>query len=217
MTNASAVYREGRMRKRRLGCLISSALALLLLAFLVMIRALWLPLIGGYLIVADPLRPADAVVPLGGGERGRVTQAAALYRQGYAGWLVTTDSELDLPGVRDTWADLVRREAIWQGTPDERIVAAPGIVKTTYAEAQAVRRLALARGWRSLIVVTDPYHTRRARMIFRDVFRDTGVLLIVRPAEDTRYRADAWWRSEDGQRETWTEYLKTLLYGVGYR
>ena len=75
-----------------------------------------------------------------------MTQAAALYRQGYARWLIAKGSELDLPGIRDALADLVRREAIWQGTPEERIVAAPGIVKTAYAEAQAVRRLRLARG-----------------------------------------------------------------------
>jgi len=141
----------------------------------------------------------------------------ALVRQGDARWLIATDSELDLPGIRDSWAGLVRREAIWQGTPEARIVDAPGIVTTTYAEALAVRRLALARGWRSLIVVTDPYHTRRARMIFRNVFRDAGVQFIVRPADGAAYRADAWWRTEDGLRETWTEYLKTLLYGVGYR
>ena len=45
------------MRKRRLGCGAGSALALLLLALLVALRGLWLPLIGGALIVADPLRP----------------------------------------------------------------------------------------------------------------------------------------------------------------
>jgi len=151
------------MRKRRLGCGVGCALALLLLALLVVIRGLGLPLIGGALIVADPLRPADAVVPLGGGEPG-------LVRQGDARWLIVTDSEIDLPGIHDSWADLVRREAIWQGTPEARSVAAPDIVTTTYNEAQAVRRLVLARGWRTLLVLTDPYHTRRARLVFRDVF-----------------------------------------------
>ena len=83
------------MRKRRLGCGAGSALALLLLALLVAFRGLGLPLIGGALIVADPLRPADAVVPLGGGEPG-------LVRQGDARWLIVTDSEIDLPGIRDS-------------------------------------------------------------------------------------------------------------------
>jgi hypothetical protein len=54
-------------------------------------------------------------------------------------------------------------------------------------------------------------------MIFRDVFQDSGVQVIVRPADGATYRADTWWRTEDGLRETWTEYLKTLLYEVGYR
>ena len=99
-----------------------------------------------------------------------MTQAVTLVRQGDARWLIVTDSEIDLPGIHDSWADLVRREAIWQGTPEARSVAAPDIVTTTYNEAQAVRRLVLARGWRTLLVLTDPYHTRRARLVFRDVF-----------------------------------------------
>ena len=140
-------------RLGRMGCLIGGALGLFLLALLILARALWLPLFGGFLIVADPLQPADAVAPLGGGGRERVIQAAALVRQGVASWLIATDSQVDLPGLRDSWADLTWPEAIWQGTPEARIVAAPGIVTTT-EEAQALRRLALERGWRSLIVIT---------------------------------------------------------------
>jgi hypothetical protein len=29
-------------------------------------------------------------------------------------------------------------------------------------------------------VVTDPFHTRRARMAFQDVFRGTGIWVLVR-------------------------------------
>ena len=63
-----------------MGCRIGCALVLLLVALLVALRGLWLPLIGGALIVADPLQPADAVVPLGDGERGLKT---LLYGVGY--------------------------------------------------------------------------------------------------------------------------------------
>lgn len=195
-------------RKHRLIPLFALALAVLLIS-----RSLWLPPIGGFLIVADPLQRADAVVPLGGGERDRVAQAAALVRDGCAGWLVTTNVELDLPGIRDSWAGLVRREALWQGVAAERIVDAPGLVTTTCNEAQAVAGLARARGWRSVIVVTDPLHTRRARVIFREVFRDVGVQVVVRGVKGARYRADTWWRTEEGLRYAWTEYLK-LVYAV---
>lgn len=180
---------------------------------LLLARALWLPAIGGLLIVSDPLARADAVVPLGGGERDRVTQAAGLVVDGYAGWLVTTDVELDLPGIRDSWPTLVRREAAWQGVPAERVVDAPGLVTTTYGEALALRGLMLDRGWRSLIVVTDPLHTRRARLIFRDVLGEAGLRVIVQGVADAPYTAQTWWRSEEGLRYAWTEYLK-LVYTV---
>jgi len=179
-------------------------------------RSLWLPLIGDFLTVADPLQPADAVVALAGGQA-RVVYAAQLFEQGYAGWFVATNMPLNVPGVRASYGELVQQEAIWQGVPEERILTAPGTVETTYEEAITVRQLAHEQGWRCLIVVTDPSHTRRARMAFRDVFRDTGIAVIVRPVNEHWYRADSWWRSRDGLRETWTEYLKLLLYVVGYR
>jgi len=156
-------------------------------------------------------------VPLGGGGVGRVAQAAALLEGGYATWLVATDAEIDLPGIRDSYSELVRQEAQWQGVAPERILMAPGVVETTYEEALAVRALAQEQGWTSLLVVTDPYHTRRARLTFRDVFRGTGVAMAVRPVEETPYDPEAWWRSVDGLRETWTEYAKLALYLLGYR
>ncbi|MGA9349499.1 MAG: ElyC/SanA/YdcF family protein [Anaerolineae bacterium] len=81
----------------------------------------------------------------------------------------------------------------------------------------AVHQLAREQGGCSLIVVTDPFHTRRARMAFRDAFRGTGITVMVRPVNESKYRPDSWWQTRDGLRETWTEYLKLLLYVVGYR
>jgi len=209
---SSAQARPGRARPR-LGAAARLGLVVLLLG---VTHALWLPAIGGFLIIADPLRPADALVPLGGGSV-RVVEAARLYARGYATWLVTANMPLDAPGIRETYGELVRREAIWQGVPAERIVIAPGVVETTYQEALAIRQAALQRGWRSLIAVTDPYHARRTRMCFQSAFRGTGITIIVRPVEHSGYRADSWWRTQDGLRDTWTEYLKLALYLVGYR
>jgi len=155
-------------------------------------------------------------VPLGGGGVGRVAQAAALVEDGYATWLLATDAEIDLPGIRDSYSELVRQEAQWQGVAPERILMARGVVQTTCDEALAVRTLAQEQGWRSLLIVTDPFHTRRARLTFRTVFRGTGITVAVRPVESAEYDPEAWWRSADGLRETWTEYAKLALYLLGY-
>lgn len=193
------------------------ALLLGVAAVLAATHALWLPAIGRFLVVSDPLAPADAILPLGGAGRTRTEAAARLYAQGWATWFVVTDMPLNLPGVRERYADLVQREAVWNGVPELRIVQAPGLHRTTYSEALALRQLMTDRGWRTLIIVTDPYHTRRARMSFRDAFRGTDLTVTVYALEGSWWKPNAWWRDGDSLRETWTEYLKLLLYVLGYK
>ncbi len=194
----------------------AAVLVVIAITLILASHQLWLPLIGGFLVVSDPLQPADALLPLAGGQE-RVVYAAELFNQGYADWLIATDMPLNVPGVRESYGELVKREATWQGVPEERILAAPGTAETTYQEALAVRQLAEERGLRSLIVVTDPFHTRRARMAFREAFRDSGIAVTVRPVNESEYHPDSWWQTRDGLRETWTEYVKLVLYVVGYR
>ena len=201
----------------RRGCAVFGLAGLGFVIVAILAHSLWLPLPGRFLVVADPLQPADAVVPLGGGFANRVVQAATLLKDGYATWLVTADDELYLPGIRDSYGELVRREAQWQGVSGDRIIVMPGEVETTYEEALALRTLAQEQGWTSLLVVTDPYHTRRARLTFDEVFRGTGVAVGVRPAEKSAYHPEAWWRDADDLRNTWTEYAKLATYFLGYR
>lgn len=186
---------------------------LLVLAFLT--RELWLPLPARFLTVEDPLQPADAVVPLAGGGQ-RALYAAQLLQDGYAGWFVATSMPLNIPAIRATYGELVREEAIAHGVSEDRILIAPGTVTTTWEEALAVRRLVDRQGWHSLLVVTDPLHTRRAGLCFRQAFRDTDVAIVIRAVEGSWYDPEAWWKSTDSLRETWTEYLKLLLHNLGY-
>ena len=198
------------------GCLLAVAVAvpLLLVAFLA--RQWWLPLPARFLLVEDPLRSADALVPLAGSGQ-RAPYAARLLQEGYAEWFVATSMPLNIPGIRETYGELVRKEAILQGVPEERILIAPRTVKITWEEALAVRHLVDEQGWDSLLVLTDPMHTRRARLCFQEAFRDTSVAISVRAIEESWYDPEAWWLSTDGLRDTWTEYLKLALHLVGYR
>jgi uncharacterized SAM-binding protein YcdF (DUF218 family) len=190
-------------------------LLLLLLLALFSGRGRWLPAVGRFLVVADPLAPAAAVVPLAGSGY-RVVYAAELFNQGYAAWFVATDMPINMPGIAEPYSGLVKREAIRQGVPETSIFIAEEQVRTTYAEARAVRHLAESQGWQSLLLVTSASHTRRARLIFRQVFHDSDIRLTVRPVVVRQCGGSDWWQTEDGLRETWTEYVKLLLYLAGY-
>jgi uncharacterized SAM-binding protein YcdF (DUF218 family) len=171
-----------------------------------------------FLIVADSLQSADAIVPLGGeAAQERLIHAAKLFKEGYAQSFIIVNEDIKLPGIRTEYNELVKREAIWQGVSSESIVFAPSIVTSTVDEALSVRQLAETEGFRSLIVVTSPFHTRRTRRIFGDAFRETGITITVRPVVGHWYKADSWWKSQEGLQTTWTESLKFLLYLGGYR
>lgn len=205
------------MRKPGRGCLAVALAFVALAALAILGRRLWLPAVGRALVVADPLpAAADAVVPLAGGDE-RSVYAARLFLAGHAAWYAAANMDLNLPGVRASYAELVRQEAVWQGVPAERVVLVPGTVATTCQEAEAVAGLARERGWRSLLVVTDPFHTRRARLCFRQALEGSGIVVAVRPVEPSWYDPESWWRTVDGQRDTWTEYLKLALHAAGYR
>jgi uncharacterized SAM-binding protein YcdF (DUF218 family) len=195
--------------------IVAAALVLLLL-LLALAHPFWLSLIGRFLIVREPLQRADALVPLAGNVE-RVEYAAELFEQGFAESFVATNMPHKTPGVRESYSELVAREASWHGVPASAIVQATTVVSTTYQEALVVRDLAQQHEWQSLLVVTSPSHTRRARYIFRDVFHNTGIRIHMRAVADHWYTPDSWWRRQDGLRATWTEYLKFVMYLIGYR
>jgi len=88
-------------------------------------------------------------------------------------------------------------------------------VSNTVDEAKAVRDLTDERTWDSLIVITDPFHALRTRIIFRDIFRDTSVSIQVRTVADHWYQANGWWKTTEGVNLTIQEYLKIILYYFG--
>lgn len=178
---------------------------------------LWLPFIASILVVTDPLpaQPADAVIPLAG-DRVRVWYSAELFRQQHATWFALTNMWIDSTSPPLQYADSVQEQAKTFGVPTDRILVAPEHVASTYAEALRIRQLAHAQEWRSLIIVTSPVHTRRARMILREVFHDSDIQLVVRPVQGHWYTADTWWKYPVARHEIGSEYLKLALYLAGY-
>lgn len=135
----------------------------------------------------DALRPAPAVVvlsayvhqdgSLSGQAQDRLLQGYALLRQGYAQEMVLTDST-DYHGSQ---VPAVRRQMRLLGLDYPVDVA--GSVRDTHDEALAVARLARARGWRRVLLVTHPWHMRRAAA----VFEKAGLNVIRSPCAEGEY------------------------------
>jgi uncharacterized SAM-binding protein YcdF (DUF218 family) len=203
----------------------AAALALLLAAALVggwAARERLLAAVGGFLVAVDPPAKADALLVLSGEVAERAREAADLHREGWARTVVLTTPELhraeielrDL-GIRIPEEHDVAREVLLHlGVPPGEILRVPEAVDSTEAEALAARAFARARGWRRVIVVTSPYHTRRARSLFREVFGKAGIEVRVVASRHARFRPATWWRDRYAVRLLVIEYEKLLFYAL---
>jgi len=177
----------------------------------------WLRAMAGFLIVeASPLGPVDAIVVLGGGqpEGTREARAAEIYRRGLAPTVVTTGGPV-LGEARATYADFSVQRLVRRGVPRESVVAT-NVGDSTVTDAQGARVLAERNGWRSLIVVTDSWHSRRARMAFDFVFAGSPIAIAHAPATSPRFAPDAWWLDEASALFVLSEYAKLAAFLIGY-
>jgi uncharacterized SAM-binding protein YcdF (DUF218 family) len=171
-------------------------------------------------IIADsqPTK-ADAIVLLAGGEPGRAWGAADLYLQKLAPYIVLTREppgpdaiELRKRGIElTTGFDMNTRILRGLGVPQDAITRLDPFVNDTFDEITRVRELAQQRGWKSLVIVTSNYHTRRSRLVARYVLNSDINFTVVGSGHGGLNR-DSWWQSRDGVRTFLIEFEKLVAY-----
>lgn len=179
----------------------------------------------GWLVVREGLPRADALAVLAGSATyvERAQRAAELYHEGRAPRVLLTNDGLSGGYSADDdrnplFVERAARELRAAGVPDEAVEVVPETVSSTYEEAVRLRAHAEARGYRSLLVVTSGYQSRRALWTFKRVFEGGGTRVGVEPVEPGRQtpRAYAWWLHPLGWRLVPGEYAKLIYYRLHY-
>ncbi|MFZ9937820.1 MAG: YdcF family protein [Luteolibacter sp.] len=156
------------MRRKRL--LISLAAVALLLVTLYLGRAPILRAAADLWIIDQAPVRADVIIIPGGGLQNRPAAAARLFHRGFAPEIlifrVKPNPATDR-GLVPTEQEITRSLLIAEGVPAAAIVEIGRDVASTWDEALAVRDWAAAHHPRSILVTTEPFHTRRARWTFR--------------------------------------------------
>jgi len=168
-------------------------------------------------VIADPIDDADAAVILSGGELERVTTAAILYHQQKVSSVILTETGNTLRDLKEPYTKLLKEQLRKENVPDNAVLITEGIATSTFSEAHAVKDLLYKVDMSSVIVVTDPYHTFRTRMIFREVFASSQKTFRIIPADDHWYHSTTWFFSKRGWETTSLEYLKIIGYFLGYK
>lgn len=163
--------------------------------------------LGNFLIVKAELQPADLIHVLGG-PRDRPKYALRLFEQGYSEKLLFTGREI---------APCYKGYAIWRGVPPENLINFESIAQNTYGEAQELKQI-LERepAVRSIILVSSPYHLRRARWTFKTVLGNSIKLQFAPVPFELSYEKQRWWADSLSRQMVVGEYLKLLFYYVRY-
>ena len=196
--------------------------ALVVIALVVVGHAPVLRLIGRALVVEDPVAKADAIVVVAGGTPSREEAAARLFREGLAPDVVLSNQftpdrvrQLITMGARRFDYQGESRVVLEQrGVPAQAIVALSQPVKTTEAELKVVGEAARSRGWRRVILVTSPQHSRRVKLVWsRQAPAD--IESIVRIAQDDDFLDGDWWRKRREAEAILHEYLGLAAIYLG--
>jgi uncharacterized SAM-binding protein YcdF (DUF218 family) len=178
------------------------ALVLLLALAFVGSLAYWgLSGIPSWLVVADPLAQAQAIVVLGGERPFRAMEAAALYQQGWAPevWLTRArapaeEAALARSGIEVAGSESLNRQVLERlGVPTDAIRVLDEGVQNTVQEVQLIARALGRMGGNRVILVTSKPHSRRVRATWRSLVGDAPQA-VVRYATEDPYDPARWWQ-----------------------
>lgn len=177
----------------------------------VLLAGYWLP------VDAEP-KQADAIICLGGSPT-RAFYSADLYNQGYAPkvYISRVYRQPELRMLDELGVFFPRQEDLYmqillkKGVPKEGIVLFGDGNISTVEEAEVIRRL-MGPEPRTLLIVTSPFHTRRAGYVYTDQLPEYDVTVLGSPYEPLPKR---WWAYQNSAMQVVTELAKIVYYKLG--
>jgi uncharacterized SAM-binding protein YcdF (DUF218 family) len=164
-------------------------------------------------------RPADYVMVLGGGVTTRPFAAALLVKRHLAREVLVPRQWNDAEAVHWTVPpeqELTRQVLLRRGVPASRIHLIGEGVVSTFDEALALAGFLRTRPSARVMVVTDDFHTRRARWALARVVEHPADRLTIIAIAGDDFTPENWWRTSAGRLQVTGEYWKLLYYQFRY-
>lgn len=161
--------------------------------------------LGFYLSPQGTVAKADVIVAISGGEtKARTKEAVKLYTDGWSDHIIFSGAALDPNSPSN--AETMARTAIDLGVPASAITL-DETAANTRQNAAGVAKVVRDQGYRSIILVTSPYHQRRADITFRRAL-GSGVGIINHSSYDQNWRRLHWWATSYSRNLTISEIQK---------
>jgi uncharacterized SAM-binding protein YcdF (DUF218 family) len=199
--------------------------ALIISALIVFILLLFtypylLKKLGYFLIFEQNPQKADVIVVLNGRDTERSLAAVDLYNKGYSNLIVMSRGAKQ-PGSEEFWkrvGDNFNEKIFFQktiegmGIPEKSFQFIGNGVSSTYDEALATREFLKKNGYKSILLVTSKWHSKRAYLTFRSALKNDGIEIVIQPSRYDAFRPDGWWKNENDAELVFYEYIRLIYY-----
>lgn len=182
------------------GCIAGS------LATVVVPLLLYFYVIPSWLVIHTSPIQADAAIVLGGGGASRLKKAIALYDTGEVRELLLVDTKAS------SWKHITDKLCPDCDLSGKRVTVLSGS-ESTLDDARLTLPVCVEKGFTKVLVITDPYHSRRAEIIFQRLYKPGNISVEVVNSGDfgRLVPPDGGWRRDRHTRDTiWLETGKVL-------
>jgi len=150
--------------------------------------------VGNFLIVSESPKKSDVIIVLSGDSGERLAYGVKLYQESYADKLLLSGRQSGM-----------EEQALSLGVPEGAILLEDQAT-TTFENGKYSLKIVKEQGYKSAIVVTSPFHTRRSSIIFAQLFK--GIDLTICPVPYDPTMIHNWWKDSNSRQFVISEYLK---------
>ncbi len=197
--------------RRKIFLLIMGAICLYTITFYTPLA--WF--LAGPLQIREAPKKSDCIVVFGGGvgESGkagqgfeeRVQYAVALYEEGFAKQMIFSSGYSY--AFKET--DVMKALAVSLGIPEEAIFMEPEAANT-YQNVLLTRNIMKQKGWKSMLLVSSPYHMRRVSLVLKKI--DNGIDVTYTPLPSSLFYSRSP-RDRQGRR-IWRQVNLSQINGI---
>jgi len=166
--------------------------------------------LGAFLSPQDKLEKAQVIVVISGGETlERTSEGVELFKQGYAPYVLFSGAA---KSGNVSNAKSMKRYALKQGVLEDKILIEEKAT-STYENALFTKEILDKLDFKKIILVTSPYHQRRAYMNFSYVL-GKDYKIINHSSNDSSWQEQNWWKSKKNTNTTITEFFRIIYLGA---
>ena len=172
--------------------------------FILVLLAAISPGTAKWLVIESRPKKADIAIVMGGGGGSRLRQALNLYDKQLVDELLLVDFK------ESYWEHITRYLCVDCKLADKKVTILSGS-SSTMTDAELSLEYCEKNGVKKVLVVTDPYHTRRSALTFSWVFREANIeVSMVSSGDYGKYLPPEgyWWLDATTLKNVWLELGK---------